>query len=201
MEVFTSIIGIIVSALITNNIIFSQTLGLCPFLGVSKKVSNAVGMGLAVTFVITLSSLICYVLFVYVLEPLGLAYLQIILFILIIASLVQVVEILLKRFSPAIYTAMGIYLPLITTNCAVLGTAQAVVSMNFGVVPGIVGMLVHSVCIGLGFLLALVLMAGVRERVARCPIPKSFQGFPIALITAGLIAMAFFGLSGINFFA
>ena len=201
MDVFANVISIMVAVLISDNIILgSSPLGVCPFLGVSKKTSGAVGMGIAVTFVITASSLICYCLSAYLLRPFGLAYLEIILFILIIASLVQVVEIVLKRFSPTVYSAMGIYLPLITTNCAVLGTAQAVVELEFMLAVPILEVALRAVCVGVGFMLALVLMAGVREKLERSPIAKPLQGFPIALITAGIIALAFMGIGGLSFF-
>lgn len=189
MELFS----IVISALITQNIVLSQTLGICPFLGVSKKTNSAVGMGLAVTFVITLASVICWIIYKFMLFPLEIEYLQTIIFILIIACLVQLLDIMLKKFSPTLYNSLGIYLALITTNCAVLGTANAVITNGYGLLYTFV----YSFCIGVGFLLALVLMAGVREKQERAPLPKSFRGFPIALITAAIMAMAFLGFRGV----
>lgn len=191
---WVQIISIVIGGLITDNIIFSQTLGICPFLGVSKKLDSAVGMGLAVTFVIVLSSIVCYYLYM-LLELLALEYLQTILFILIIAALVQLLDIVLKRVSPSLYTSLGVYLALITTNCAVLGTANNVVAQGYGLLETVVS----ALSVGLGFTLALILMAGVREKVARSPIPKPFLGFPIALVIAGLMAMAFYGFQGLSF--
>ena len=191
---WTAIISIVISGIITDNIIFSQTLGICPFLGVSKKLDSAVGMGLAVTFVIVLSSIVCHFLYM-LLELLELTYLQTILFILIIAALVQLLDIVLKRASPSLYTSLGVYLALITTNCAVLGTANSVVSNGYGLLETFVA----ALSVGLGFTLALILMAGVREKLQRTHIPKPFQGFPIALIIAGIMAMAFYGFSGLSF--
>lgn len=191
---WTAIISIVISGIITDNIIFSQTLGICPFLGVSKKLDSAVGMGLAVTFVIVLSSVVCHFLYM-LLELLELTYLQTILFILIIAALVQLLDIVLKRVSPSLYTSLGVYLALITTNCAVLGTANSVVANGYGLLETFIA----ALSVGLGFTLALILMAGVREKVARASIPKPFHGFPIALIIAGIMAMAFYGFGGLSF--
>ena len=191
---WTAIITIVISGIITDNIIFSQTLGICPFLGVSKKLDSAVGMGLAVTFVIVLSSVVCHFLSM-LLELLELTYLQTILFILIIAALVQLLDIVLKRVSPSLYTSLGVYLALITTNCAVLGTANSVVANGYGLLETFIA----ALSVGLGFTLALILMAGVREKVARSSIPKPFHGFPIALIIAGIMAMAFYGFGGLSF--
>ncbi len=191
---WTAIISIVISGIITDNIIFSQTLGICPFLGVSKKLDSAVGMGLAVTFVIVLSSVVCHFLYM-LLELLELIYLQTILFILIIAALVQLLDIVLKRVSPSLYTSLGVYLALITTNCAVLGTANSVVANGYGLLETFIA----ALSVGLGFTLALILMAGVREKVARSSIPKPFHGFPIALIIAGIMAMAFYGFGGLSF--
>ena len=191
---WTAIITIVISGIITDNIIFSQTLGICPFLGVSKKLDSAVGMGLAVTFVIVLSSVVCHFLYM-LLELLELTYLQTILFILIIAALVQLLDIVLKRVSPSLYTSLGVYLALITTNCAVLGTANSVVANGYGLLETFIA----ALSVGLGFTLALILMAGVREKVARSSIPKPFHGFPIALIIAGIVAMAFYGFGGLSF--
>ena len=189
----TSILSISLGAILINNFIFSQFLGCCPFLGCSSKVDTAVGMGLAVTFVMGLASAICWVVDEYVLMPLGLAFLQTLTFILVIAALVQFVEMFLKKASPSLYGALGIYLPLITTNCAVLGVATLNVTQQLD--------LIHSVMNGafsaLGFLLAIVLMAGVRERLESSKIPACMKGFPISLVTAGLMAMAFLGFNGL----
>ncbi|MBR5804804.1 MAG: RnfABCDGE type electron transport complex subunit A [Clostridia bacterium] len=191
-----------VSCVLTNNFIFSRFLGCCPFLGVSNKVETAFGMGLAVTFVMALASFFTYIVYTYILVPLGLAYLSTISFILIIASLVQMVEMFLKKSVPSLYAALGIYLPLITTNCAVLG----VCILNIGGSTTIAGItveynLLYSVLNGvfgaLGFLLAIVLMAGIRERLENADIPKPLKGFPISLITAGLMSVAFMGFKGL----
>ena len=189
-----SILTIIVSAILTENIVLSKTLGLCPMLGVSKKTDSAVGMGLAVTFVITVSSMVCYGLF-QLLDAWNLVYLQTIVFILVIASLVQLLDIVLKRFSPTLYNALGIYLALITTNCAVLGTANLVIDYGYNLLETFV----CGFATGIGFTLVLVLMAGIREKLKLARIPKPFAGFPIALIIAGILAMAFSGFSGFAF--
>ena len=185
------------SCVLTNNFIFSRFLGCCPFLGVSSKVETAVGMGMAVTFVMALASLFTYAIYTWVLVPLSLTFLNTIAFILVIAALVQCVEMFLKKASPALYSALGIYLPLITTNCAVLGVC--ILNVQY-VVYGGLG-LVWSVLNGtfgaLGFLLAIVLMAGIRERLEDTDIPKSLKGFPISLIIAGLMSVAFMGFSGL----
>lgn len=190
-----SLLTIVVTSVITNNIVLSQSIGICPFLGVSKKTNASIGMGLAVTFVIAVSSVVCYALYNFVLVPLELAYLQTITFILIIACLVQLIDIVLKKVSPTLYNSLGVYLALITTNCAVLGTANAVITSGYD-------MLQTFICgfsIGIGFTLALVLMAGIREKLETSTIPKPFQGFPIALIIAGIMAIAFSGFSGLVF--
>lgn len=192
---FIEIITVVLAGVITNNIVLVQSIGICPFLGVSKKLDSGVGMGVAVTFVLVISSLVCYLLYYYVLEPLGYAYLQTVVFILIIAVLVQMLDIVLKKLSPSLYQALGVYLALITTNCAVLGTANNVISGGYDLVTT----LVHSFSVGVGFTLALVLMAGIRERIDAAPVPKYFKGLPIALITAGIMAMAFAGLGGLSF--
>lgn len=191
----SEIISIVIAGIITNNIVLVQSIGICPFLGVSKKLDSSIGMGMAVTFVLVIASAVCYILYYYVLVPLEITYLQTIVFILIIAVLVQLLDIVLKRLSPTLYDSLGVYLALITTNCAVLGTANVVISkaMSFGIA------IVHSVSIGLGFTLALVLMAGIREKMTTAGIPKYFRGLPIALITAGIMALAFAGLSGLTF--
>ncbi|MDR0855905.1 MAG: hypothetical protein LBM78_00675 [Clostridiales bacterium] len=203
MDYLIGIVGILIAGIITNNIVLNQSIAICPFLGVSKKMDNAVGMSLAVIFVLVLSSLLSYVVYAYVLVPLSLEFLQLTLFILLIAALVQLIEILLKKFIPALHKALGVYLPLITTNCAVLATANAVAT-GTGIVAGTsmdaFQVLIYALAIGLGFMLAICLMAGVRERMERADIPKPFRGFPITLLAAALIAMAFYGLGSINFF-
>lgn len=184
---------IIISAIFVNNIVLAQFLGICPFLGVSNKVSTSMGMGMAVTFVMTIASLVAYVLQYGVLVPLGIEYMQTIVFILVIAALVQMVEIVLKKVSPALYQALGIFLPLITTNCAVLGVAILLVQKEFNLAQSVV----FSVATALGFTLALVLFAGLREKLELTDVPKAFKGVPIALIVAGILAMAFMGFSGL----
>ena len=182
-----------VSCVITNNFIFSRFLGCCPFLGVSNKVETAVSMGVAVTFVMTLASLITYIVYHFVLLPLSLSFMQTISFILVIAALVQFVEMFLKKASPSLYSALGIYLPLITTNCAVLGVATLNVNNDYNLIYSVV-----SGCFGgIGFVLAITLMAGVRERLESSKIPECMKGFPISLVTAGLMAMAFMGFNGL----
>ena len=192
----TSILSISLGAILINNFIFSQFLGCCPFLGCSSKVDTAVGMGLAVTFVMGLASAICWVVNEYVLMPLGLAFLQTLTFILVIAALVQFVEMFLKKSIPSLYSALGIYLPLITTNCAVLGVVLLNVQNNYNFIASTV----YGITGGLGFLLAIVLFASVRERVEFAEYPKSFEGFPICLVTASLLALAFMGFSGMKIF-
>ena len=193
---FTKIISISLGAILINNFIFSQFLGCCPFLGCSSKVDTAVGMGLAVTFVMGLASAICWVVNEYVLMPLGLAFLQTLTFILVIAALVQFVEMFLKKSIPSLYSALGIYLPLITTNCAVLGVVLLNVQNKYNFLESVV----YGITGGLGFLLAIVLFASVRERVEFAEYPKSFEGFPICLVTASLLALAFMGFSGMKIF-
>ena len=193
---------IIISAIFVNNIVLSQFLGICPFLGVSNKLSTAVGMSGAVCFVITLATLVTYLLQVYVLAPLNIEFLQTIAFILVIAALVQMVEIVLKKVSPSLYSALGIFIPLITTNCAVLGVALIVVTkeFSFGGEPhmlNLVESLVYALSTAVGYGLAMVLFAGIRETLALNSVPKSFKGVPIALISAGIMAMAFMGFSGL----
>ena len=192
------LLTIIVSAVFINNFVVVQFLGICPFLGVSKDFKSALGMGLAVTFVMTLTCLITYPLYVFVLVPLGIEFMEIIVFIFVIASLVQMIEMALKKFSPTLYNAMGIYLPLITTNCAVLGVAELVI--DEAQMMGILGIsamnmgyaVLYGLFAGLGFTLAIVLMSGLREKIARLPINKHLKGFPIAMIAASFIAMAFY---------
>ena len=182
-----------VSCILTNNFIFSRFLGCCPFLGVSNKVETAVGMGVAVTFVMALASLFTHLVYNYILIPLKLEYLSTIAFILIIAGLVQFVEMFIRKSSPSLYKSLGIYLPLITTNCAVLGVAILNVSNSYVIVYSVF----NGVFSALGFMLAIVLMAGVRERLETSNIPKCLKGFPISLITAGLMSMAFMGFKGL----
>ncbi len=191
----TLLLSVIISGIITNNIVLVQSLGICPFLGVSKKLDSGLGMGLAVTFVLVISSLVCYLLYYFVLVPLDYVYLQTIVFILIIAVLVQLLDIVLKKVSPSLYNSLGVYLALITTNCAVLGTANNVISYGYDILTTVV----HSISVGLGFTLALLVMGGIRERMEISRIPKFFKGLPIALITAGIMAMAFSGLGGLTF--
>ena len=189
-----SIISIVVAAILSDNIVLSQTLGICPLLGTSKKTSSAVGMGLAVTFVITVSSVVCYGLF-QLLAIADITYLQTIVFILVIASLVQLLDIVLKRFSPTLYNSLGIYLALITTNCTVLGSANMVIDMGYNLLETFV----YGFFTGLGFTMVLILMSGIREKLNRSRIASPFMGFPIALIIAGILAMAFAGFSGLSF--
>lgn len=193
---------IIISAIFVNNILLSQFLGICPFLGVSNKLSTAVGMSGAVCFVMTLATLVTYLLQNYVLDPLGIGFMQTISFILVIAALVQMVEIVLKKVSPSLYQALGIFLPLITTNCAVLGVALIVVTkeFTFGGEPHMLNLaesVVYAFATSLGFGLAMTLFAGLREQLALNDVPKAFKGVPIALVTAGILAMAFMGFSGL----
>ena len=194
---------IFVSAIFVNNILLAQFLGICPFLGVSNKLSTATGMSGAVCFVITLATVVTYLLNHYLLVPFGLEFLQTISFILVIAALVQMVEIVLKKISPSLYQALGIFLPLITTNCAVLGVAITVVTKEFafgGAAPHMLNLgqaVVYAIATSLGYGLAMCLFAGLREYLAGNDVPKAFKGLPIALITVGIMAMAFLGFSGI----
>lgn len=184
---------IFVSAIFVNNIVLSQFLGICPFLGVSKKINTAAGMGAAVAFVLTLATLVTYLLQTLVLTPLHLEYLQTLAFILVIASLVQMVEIILKKVSPVLYAALGIFLPLITTNCAVLGVAILVIQKEYNLMQSIV----YAFSTALGFALALIVFAGLRQQLALASIPKKMQGVAIVLVTAGLLSLAFMGFSGL----
>lgn len=193
MEIF-KLLSITLGAILANNFIFSQFLGCCPFLGVSKKVDTAVGIGVAVTFVMGLASAVCFVVNKYILIPLDLAYMQTVAFILVIASLVQFIEMFLQKAMPALYTALGVYLPLITTNCAVLGVVLLNVQNGYNFIESVV----YGITGGLGFLLAIVLFASIRERLVFADYPKCWDGFPIALITAGLMALAFMGFSGLK---
>lgn len=184
---------IIVGSALVNNVVLSQFLGLCPFLGVSKKTETAAGMGGAVIFVITLSSFVTSVIYQFILVPTHMEYLQTIVFILIIAALVQFVEMFLKKAMPSLYQALGVYLPLITTNCAVLGVALINVQKDYNILQGTV----NGFATAVGFTMSIIVMAGIREKIEYNDIPESFRGFPIVLITAGLMAIAFFGFSGL----
>ena len=188
-----SYFAIIIGAIFVNNVVLAQFLGICPFLGVSSKVETSMGMGAAVTFVMALSAVVTWLIQTYILVPLGIEYMQTIVFILVIAALVQMVEIVLKKVSPSLYQALGIFLPLITTNCAVLGVAILMIQKEFSLLQGVV----YNVATALGFALALVIFAGLRERIEFEEAPKAFQGVPIALITASSLAMAFMGFSGL----
>lgn len=185
---------IFISAIFVNNIVLSLFLGICPFLGVSKKVDTAMGMGAAVAFVLTLATIVTFLLQQYVLVPLHIEYLQTISFILVIASLVQMVEIILKKISPPLYQALGIFLPLITTNCAVLGVAILVIQKQFSLIESVV----YAFSTAIGFALALIVFAGLREQLALTNVPKGMRGMSIVLITAGLLSLAFMGFSGVD---
>lgn len=185
---------IFISAIFVNNIILSQFLGICPFLGVSKKVDTAMGMSAAVAFVLTLATIVTWLVQTYVLNPFGLAYLQTLAFILVIAALVQMVEIILKKVSPGLYQALGIFLPLITTNCAVLGVAILVIQKDFNLLQSVV----YAFSTALGFALALIVFAGLREQQSLVKIPRGMQGMAIVLVTAGLLSLAFMGFSGVD---
>jgi electron transport complex protein RnfA len=188
-----TLFAIVIGAIFVNNVVLSQFLGICPFLGVSSKVETSMGMGMAVTFVMALATLVTWCIQQYVLVPFGIGYMQTITFILVIAALVQMVEIVLKKVSPALYQALGIFLPLITTNCAVLGVAIITIQKNFDLLTGVI----YAVAAALGFALALVLFAGIRERLEVEDTPQAMRGVPIALITAGLLAMAFMGFANV----
>ncbi|NLP01671.1 MAG: RnfABCDGE type electron transport complex subunit A [Fibrobacter sp.] len=202
MESITSLIGISIGAVLINNFVLSRFLGLCPFFGVSKKLSSAIGMGMAVIFVMAMASSFTWVINSYILVKFGVDYLQTIVFILVIAALVQLVEMALQKYSPALYEALGIYLPLITTNCAVLGVAIINTGVNqlTGNPYSFIESLVNGVTSGVGFMLALILMAGIREKLELANVPKAMEGLPITFITAGLMALAFLGFAGLNFF-
>ena len=196
------ILLIFISAIFVNNVVLSQFLGVCPFLGVSKKVGTAIGMTAAVTFVMAIATLVTYLLQYHVLVPLHIEFLQTVSFILVIASLVQMVEIIIKKISPSLYQALGIFLPLITTNCVVLGVAIQVVSneYNFGAGAHMLGLgqsLIFAIATAIGYGLALILFAGIREQLELSNVPKAFKGVPIALLTAGIMALAFMGFSGL----
>lgn len=192
---------IFISAIFVNNVVLSQFLGICPFLGVSKKISTAAGMGLAVTFVLTVAVIVTYALQNLVLVPMNLEFLQTIVFILVIAALVQMLEIVLKKVSPSLYQALGIFLPLITTNCCILGVSILVANGTYnaqGLEPSMLSGVFYAFATALGFALAMVVFAGIREQLSRVKIPVNMQGMAIALVTAGLLAMAFMGFSGVD---
>ncbi len=191
-----SLLGILISAILTENFILVKFYGICPFMGVSKKIDTALGMGMAVTFVMGIAAAATWAVNEFLLIPLGLEYMQTVAFILVIASIVQVVEMFLKKSVPALYKALGIFLPLITTNCAVLGVALVNVQEGYDFLQSVV----NGVCGGLGFTLSIVLFASLRERVDKAECPESFRGYPIALISAGLLALAFMGFSGLKIF-
>ncbi len=188
-----TLFAIVIGAIFVNNVVLSQFLGICPFLGVSSKVETSAGMGMAVTFVMALSAVVTWSLQHFILVPFGIEYMQTIVFILVIAALVQMVEIVLKKVSPSLYQALGIFLPLITTNCAVLGVAIIAVQKDFDLLTSVI----YSTSIALGFALALILFAGIRERLEVEDVPQGMRGVPIALITAGLLAMAFMGFANV----
>ena len=194
MEAIYQYLIVFITAIFVNNVVLSQILGICPFLGVSKKINTALGMSGAVAFVLVLATLVTYLLQYYVLNPLNLGYLQTIAFILVIAALVPLVEIILKKVSPSLYQALGVFLPLITTNCAVLGVAILVIQKEFNLMMGVW----YALSTALGFGLALVIFAGIREQLNLVSVPKGMQGMSIALVTAGLLAMAFMGFSGVD---
>ncbi len=187
-------IAIIITAIFVNNIVFAQFLGICPFIGVSKNLDSAIGMGAAVTFVMAVATCVTWILQYFVLVPLGLAYIQTILFILVIAVLVQMLEIIIRKISPSLYAALGVFLPLITTNCAVLGVAIIVTQKDFSLLQSIV----YAVSTAIGFTMALTIFAGIRTQLALYDIPRPMRGVPAALLVAGLLAMAFMGFSGIK---
>ena len=193
METIKDLLIILISSSLVSNVVLSQFLGLCPFLGVSKKINTAAGMGTAVIFVITLASAVAGLIYKLILVPLDLTYLQTIVVILVIAALVQFVEMFLKKFMPSLYQALGVYLPLITTNCAVLGVALTNVQKNYGILQGIV----NGFATAVGFTISIVILAGIREKMEYNDIPESFKGMPIVLVTAGLMAIAFCGFSGL----
>lgn len=192
---------IVITAIFVNNIVLSQFLGICPFLGVSKKVESALGMGAAVAFVLTIATIVTYLIQKFVLEPNALEYLQTIAFILVIAALVQMVEIVLKKVNPGLYQALGVFLPLITTNCCILGVAILVAGGTYnaqGLEPNLLTGIIFAFSTAIGFALALTIFAGMREQLSMMNIPMGMQGMPIALVTAGLLAMAFMGFSGVD---
>lgn len=192
-EYLINLLIIFISGALINNVILSQFLGICSFLGISNKIKSSIGMGLAVIFVITTSSIICYLIYTYILDPLDLAYLNTIVFIAVVACLVQFVEMVTKKFSPALYNALGVYLPLITTNCAVLGVALLNAEKGYDLIESTV----NGFAAALGYTISIILMAGIREKMEYNDIPKTLKGFPITLITATLMAMAFYGFAGL----
>ena len=194
MDYVLSLVLIIITAIFVNNVVLAQFLGICPFLGVSKKVDTASGMGMAVTAVLVVATVVTFLIQTYVLNAFGLEYLQTIAFILVIAALVQMIEIILKKTMPSLYQALGVFLPLITTNCCILGVAILVIQKDYDLLEGVI----YAVSTGIGFLRAMVLFAGLREQLELANVPKSFEGVPIALITASLLAMAFMGFSGVD---
>ena len=194
MDYVLNLILIIIVAIFVNNVVLAQFLGICPLLGVSKKVDTASGMGMAVTAVLVVATIVTYLIQVYVLNTFGLEYLQTIAFILVIAALVQMIEMILKKTMPALYQALGVFLPLITTNCCILGVAILVIQKDYDLLEGII----YALSTGIGFLLAMVLFAGLREQLDLVDVPKPFRGVPIALVTASLLAMAFMGFSGVD---
>jgi len=194
MDYTLNLFLIIITAIFVNNIVLAQFLGICPFLGVSKKTDTASGMGMAVTAVLVVATLVTYIIQKYVLDAFNLGYLQTIVFILVIASLVQMIEIILKHSMPALYQALGVFLPLITTNCCILGVTILVIQKDYDLLQG----LVYSTATALGFWLAMVIFAGMREQLAMTDTPRAMRGTPLALITAGLLAMAFMGFSGVD---
>ena len=196
MNLFTSLMSISLGAILVNNFILAQFLGICPFMGVSQKTGTAMGMGLAVTFVMGIASAVTWAVNNYILVPLDLGYMQTVAFILVIAALVQFVEMFLQKAVPTLYQALGIYLPLITTNCAVLGVALLNIQKSYNFIESVV----YGITGGIGFLVAIVLFASIREHTEDADCPKSFRGFPIALISAGLLALAFMGFSGMKIF-
>lgn len=196
MELITSLFSISLGAILVNNFILSQFLGICPFLGVSKKIETATGMGMAVTFVMGMASAVTWLVNEFILVKLNMEYMQTIAFILVIATLVQFIEMFMQKSMPALYSALGIYLPLITTNCAVLGVAILNIQNHYNFIESVV----YGVTGGLGFMLAIVLFASIRERLEFSQVPKCFEGFPIALITAGIMSIAFMGFSGLKIF-
>ena len=189
-----AIIGIIIAAILSQNFILVKFYGICPFMGVSKKIDTALGMGMAVTFVMALASAACWLVYEFLLVPLNLIYMQTVAFILVIASIVQVVEMFLKKMVPALYNALGVFLPLITTNCAVLGVVLVNVQEGYNLLLSVL----NGTAGGIGFTVAIVLFASLRERLNKAECPKCFEGFPIALIAAGLLALAFMGFSGLR---
>ena len=196
MKELTTLVTITIGAILSNNFIFSQFLGCCPFMGVSKKIDTATGMGFAVVFVMGLASAITWCVYNWILVPLDLVYMETVAFILVIAALVQFIEMFLQKSVPSLYTALGVYLPLITTNCAVLGVALLNIQNSYNFIEAVV----YGIMGGVGFLLAIVLLASVREQLVFADYPKSFDGFPIALVAAGLMALAFMGFSGLDVF-